>query len=91
MVINLVAAGMQAFIVLTVLAKKDGSTSAFVCPQRATCFMRCATCIDKPFAMTVLSVTNVSSDEAAAVRVAIECTARGGQLGVTCGGTAASL
>eukprot|EP00966_Prymnesium_polylepis_P335023 7390383-Prymnesium_polylepis.1 len=29
-------------------------TTAFVCPQRPTCLMRCVACIDKPFAVAVL-------------------------------------
>ena len=59
--------------------------------------MRCTTCIDKPFAVAVLSVykdvsvvpcsSDVSSDDAAAVRETIECVARG----TNCGGPAANL
>ena len=66
-------------------------TTAFVCPQRATCLMRCATCIDKPFAVAVLSVykdasrvpcsTGVSNGDASAVRAAIQCAARGATTG----------
>ena len=31
-------------------------TTAFVRPKRATCFTRCASCIDRPFAAAVLAV-----------------------------------
>ena len=59
--------------------------------------MRCVACIDKPFAVAVLSVykeasrvpcsTDVSRDDAATVCVAIERAAWGSQLKTTTGET----
>ena len=54
-------------------------TTAFVCPQRATCFVRCVSCIDKPFADAVFKVYNeavqipchVSDNDAAAAHTSL--------------------
>eukprot|EP00966_Prymnesium_polylepis_P258424 5969619-Prymnesium_polylepis.2 len=54
-------------------------TTAFVCPQRATCFVRCVSCIDKPFADAVFKVykeviqipCNVSDTDAATARMSL--------------------
>ena len=54
-------------------------TIAFVCPQRVTCFVRCVSCIDKPFAEAVLKVyedatripCNVSDGDAVAAQTSL--------------------
>ena len=57
-------------------------TTAFVCPQRTTCFVRCVSCIDGLFANAVLKVykdlsmvprkVDVSDADAGAARASLE-------------------
>ena len=57
-------------------------TTAFVCPQRATCFVRCMPCIDRQFAASVLAVykeacrvpcnPSVSDTDVATARASLE-------------------